>query len=63
MARFRLGETNAARLALADCDKLIATKLPKLSSKKLGPDWVDWVFAHALEEEARAVLQVQTHEP
>jgi hypothetical protein len=35
------------------------TKLPKLESGSLGDGWVDWVFAHALFAEAKALIGTQ----
>ncbi len=55
MALFNLNKSSEARTALADCDKTIEEKLPKADAD-LGGDWRDWIIAHALQQEARQML-------
>src|SRR5262249_44704582 len=51
MAQYKLGTTNAAQRALADCDQVIHDKLPPAGTY-LGQDWPDWIIAHSLQSEA-----------
>jgi tetratricopeptide (TPR) repeat protein len=60
MARFKSGQTNEAFIALAECDKVIEEQLPKLSDGNLGQDWRDWIIAHALQKEAKALVNRAT---
>jgi hypothetical protein len=57
MAQFKSARTNEALTALADCAKVIDEKLPKLSSGDLGGDWIDWIIAHALQSEAKGLIE------
>jgi serine/threonine protein kinase len=54
MAQFQLKQSGDARAALAQCTEA-AQDLPTLASGDLGGDWRDWIIAHALLEEARAL--------
>jgi serine/threonine protein kinase len=56
MSRFKMGQTNEARAALADCDQVIEKSLPKVNSGDLGQDWRDWIIAHALQSEAKQTI-------
>ena len=60
MARFKSGQTNEAFIALAECGKVIEEQLPKLSKGNLGQDWRDWIIAHALQKEAKALVNRAT---
>ena len=60
MARFKSGQTNEAFIALAECGKVIEEQLPKLSNGNLGQDWRDWIIAHALQKEAKALVNRAT---
>jgi tetratricopeptide (TPR) repeat protein len=55
MAHHKLGNNDAALQALTNCTRVIETKLPKLG-KWLGKDWKDWIIAHALEAEAKQLI-------
>lgn len=58
MARHRMGETEEARMLLADSSKAIHTLLDSSSGKwpaEIAP-WVDWMNAHILLKEAEAVI-------
>jgi serine/threonine protein kinase len=57
MAQWQSGQTNAAHADLADCDRVIEEKLPKLSHGNLGGDWRDWIIAHALRDEAQNLIE------
>jgi hypothetical protein len=45
-----------ARTALAECNKIIEEKLPK-PEQDLGNDWRDWIIAHALQSEAKRLIE------
>ncbi|HEY4417710.1 MAG TPA: serine/threonine-protein kinase [Verrucomicrobiae bacterium] len=57
MAQFQSGQTNEARLALTNCERVIQEKLPKLSSENIGQDWRDWIVAHSLHDEAKDLIE------
>jgi tetratricopeptide (TPR) repeat protein len=56
MAEHRLHQANEAQATLAEGIALAKRRLPELSSGDLGDGWMDWVFAHALMREAKALL-------
>jgi tetratricopeptide (TPR) repeat protein len=56
MARHQLKQTSQANAAFLKGQDILETKTPKLESGDLGPDWIDWVFAHALLNEAKTVV-------
>jgi len=60
MAQHQLKQTEEARAALAKASELAQTKLPQLGSDNLEQDWVDWLIAHILLREAKALV---TSEP
>jgi hypothetical protein len=55
MSQFNLNKTVEARAALAECDKIFEEKLPKPDAG-LGKDWRDWIIAHALQSEAKLMI-------
>jgi serine/threonine protein kinase len=55
MAQYKLGDDNAARQALTNCNRVIASKLPALG-QNLGFDWRDWIIVHALRQEAQSLI-------
>ena len=57
MAQLQLQQTNAARATLAKAVEIEETKLPRLDSGDLGGGWRDWIIAHALLNEARALVE------
>ncbi len=57
MAQYKLGNTGEAHAALTECDKVIEGKLPKLGTGGLGGDWRDWIIAHALQSEAKRIIE------
>jgi tetratricopeptide (TPR) repeat protein len=59
MSQYNLNQLDEARIALADCNKVIESKLPKLEKpgvSNLGKDWRDWIIAHALQSEAKRMI-------
>jgi serine/threonine protein kinase len=56
MSQFKLNQSDKARAALADCDKAIQKKLPKLEEGDVGDGWRDWIIAHALQSEAKRMI-------
>jgi tetratricopeptide (TPR) repeat protein len=56
MAHFHLDQTDAARAALAEANRL-AARLPKLGSEDLGTEWGDWIIAHRLLDEATELIE------
>jgi tetratricopeptide (TPR) repeat protein len=57
MAQFKLNQSENARTALARCNGIIEEKLPKPDKEELGTDWRDWIIAHALQSEAKQVIE------
>jgi tetratricopeptide (TPR) repeat protein len=57
MAQFRLERTEEARTALARLERVVQGQLPSPETHDLGPDWRDWVIAHALLEEASSLIK------
>jgi serine/threonine protein kinase len=55
MSHFRLNQVDAARTMLADCNQVIE-KLPTLESGNVGDGWRDWIIAHALQSEAKRMI-------
>jgi hypothetical protein len=58
MSQFRLNQLDNARATLAYCNKVIEEKMPKFG-QDLGGDWVDWIIAHALQSEAKELIDVK----
>lgn len=59
MAQYQLGDLSAARDALAECDRVVTTKLAQ-PGQNLGTDWRDWIIAHALQKEATELINSKT---
>ena len=57
MAQFRLGKIEEARGALAKSETIVRERLPPADSHDLGGDWIDWIIAHALLDEARSLIE------
>ncbi|MCI0540831.1 MAG: tetratricopeptide repeat protein [Verrucomicrobiales bacterium] len=57
MAHHQLKQTNEARAAFVSGAEIERTKLPKLESGYLSGNWIDWIIAHALMREARAIIE------
>ncbi len=48
-----------ARAALAKGVEIAETKLPKSDNSNLGGDWNDWIIAHILLRETKALIEGQ----
>ncbi|MEX2141787.1 MAG: protein kinase [Pirellulales bacterium] len=61
MAQHQLNEHEEARAAFAKGKEIEQTKLPKIDSGDLGSGWYwrDWIIAHALMNEAKALIEGQ----
>ena len=57
MAQFKSGNVETARLTMTKCNEYIASKLPV--GQLAGPDWRDWILAHALQSEAKQLIDGQ----
>jgi tetratricopeptide (TPR) repeat protein len=57
MAGQQLKQDDLARTALASGEDIAGNKLPKLETGDLGVDWLDWIIAHALVREAKALIE------
>ena len=57
MSQHHLGRPDEARQALSKGTELAQAKLPKLDSGDLGPNWQNWIIAHALLREAKALIE------
>jgi serine/threonine-protein kinase len=58
MSQYQLQQIEQARASLAKGAE-IDQKSPKLESGDLGDDWMDWIIAHALMSEAKAMIESQ----
>jgi serine/threonine protein kinase len=56
MARFKMNQSDQARIALAGCETVIKEKLPKLEQDDPGEDWRDLIIANALRSEAKRMV-------
>jgi WD40 repeat protein/tetratricopeptide (TPR) repeat protein len=56
MAHFQMNQAEEAHAALAKGVE-IEQGLPRLDGGDLGDDWVDWIIAHALLREAKALIE------
>ena len=68
MAQHQLKQHDEAHAAFAKGIEIKEAKLPKLDSGDLGTEWYwrDWIVAHALMNEAKALIEGQpstTQEP
>jgi serine/threonine-protein kinase len=59
MAQHQLNHAEQAHAALAKAVEITETKMPRLGSGDLGPDWQDWLIAHILLREARELVEGQ----
>ena len=60
MSQYRLKQVANARTALVKGDTVVAERLPKLASQRLGYDWRDWIIVHALLDEAHGLIEGAT---
>jgi tetratricopeptide (TPR) repeat protein len=63
MAQHRSKQADEANAALARGVDIAESKLPKLDSGDLGDGWIDWIIAHALIREAKALIEGQADLP
>src|SRR3989442_4956932 len=56
MANYQLHQLEEGRAALRRGLEIADKKLPKLEISDLGECWDEWVFAHVLTREARALI-------
>jgi Flp pilus assembly protein TadD len=56
MAQYRCNQAELASVAFGKGVEIAESKLPKLESHDLGEAWVDWLIAHALMCEGRALM-------
>ena len=56
MAQFQFKHVENARDALNRCAEVVRTELPKFTDKDLGSDWRDLIIAHALQSEAKQLI-------
>ncbi len=63
MARYRLHQADEARLALAEGEETLETKLPKVGTGDIGRAFHDWLAAHILLREAKTLIEGQTAPP
>ena len=56
MARYKLGNEIDARQMLSNCNHVIESRLAK-PGESLGQDWKDWIIAHALQSEAKQMIE------
>ena len=52
---FKLSRPDDARAALNDCDRVMDASVPRFPNE-LGDDWRDWIIAHALQSEAKQMI-------
>jgi len=66
MAQYMLGNENDARQTLTNCNDVIQSRLAK-PGQFLGQDWKDWIIAHALQSEAKQMIDGESssvlHQP
>jgi hypothetical protein len=65
MAHYQMQQFDEARSALAKSVDIVDTRLPTVESGDLGEDWWNWIIAHALMDEARALIygRLKTKKP
>src|SRR5207244_3435577 len=57
MAHYQLKQNDEALAAFAKGAEIERTKLPKLENDGIGGSWLDWIIAHALMREAKAMIE------
>ena len=62
MSHRQLQQFEQARPSLAKGTE-IEQKLPKFNSGDLGEHWMDWIIAHALMKEAKAMIEPTPAKP
>jgi serine/threonine protein kinase len=56
MSQHHLNQSGEARATLKKSLDVAQTQLPKLEDGDLGQDWRDWIIAHALQSEAKRMI-------
>ena len=56
MAQFQLKHVEDACHALNKCSEVVKTELPKFTDGDLGASWRDLIIAHALQSEAKKLI-------
>jgi tetratricopeptide (TPR) repeat protein len=56
MAQHRSQQREAARASLKKCTEIVQTQLANPESGDLGGDWRGWIYAHALQSEAKRMI-------
>ena len=59
MAQYQSKRAEAAGVWLAKCTEIVETQFSKLEDKDLGGDWRDWIIAHALQSEAKRMIEAE----
>ncbi len=59
MAQHQLKQSDEARGTLAKGLKILDTKMHRLESSGFADDWIEWIIAHALLAEAKALIDGQ----
>lgn len=57
MAQYHSKQTETSRASLKKCTEIVQTELPKLEDGDLGRDWRGWIIAHALQSEAKRLIE------
>jgi len=57
MAQYRLQRVNDARASMLKGLEIEQNRLPKLESGNIGEYWSDWIRAHVLMREAKALIE------
>jgi serine/threonine protein kinase len=57
MTQHQCQRTEAARVWLAKCTEIVETQFSKLEGGDLGRDWRGWIFAQALQSEAKRMIE------
>jgi hypothetical protein len=57
MTQHQSKRTEAARVWLAKCTEIVETQFSKLEGGDLGRDWRGWIFAQALQSEAKRMIE------
>ena len=59
MAQYQLKQTEAARVTLAKGLEIAETRFPASGKASLDEQWHDWIVAHVLMREAKALIEGQ----
>ena len=57
MTQHQCKRTEAARVWLAKCTEIVETQFSKLEGGDLGRAWRGWIFAQALQSEAKRMIE------